>query len=268
MSYPGPPEDSRLQRALRPLTRAITGLMFPPRCVACRLPFDEEAPRAEIRAWLCKTCASNVIPVEPPHCERCGEVFDGAFSAAFRCSNCDGRKFDFEFAIAGCLARLVARELIHRFKYSGHLHLRGALATLTLRALEDPRLAAEDLSHWLLVPVPLHATREADRAYNQSRELCQRLSALTGIPTADVLERTRATQAQAKLDRAERQKNLRGAFRVRPPGRWRQAVSVKGRSILLVDDVFTTGATTNECARVLRREGEAEKVVVITVARG
>lgn len=270
MSYPGPREPTRLQRVLQPVTSALADLVFPRLCAGCKVVLDSDPRmlRSETAAWLCKACAERVIPVEPPYCERCGEMYDGAITGSFRCWNCEGRKFFFEFAIAACRSRDVVRELIHSFKYSRQLHLRGALAALTRCALDEPRLAREDLSTWLLVPVPLHASRETDREYNQSRELCARLSEITGIPTADVLERVRATQAQARLDREERQKNLRGAFRMLPVRPWRRPVEVRGRSILLLDDVFTTGATTSECARVLREEGRAEKVVVITTARG
>ena len=161
------------------------------------------------------------------------------------------------------------RELIHQFKYERRLHLRGALAGLMLRTLEaEPRLARENLADWLLVPVPLHRSREAEREFNQSWELCLRLSRLTGIPAAKALLRTRETEQQAGLSRGQRLKNLRGAFAVLPPGRWRPEIRLQGRRILLVDDVFTTGATTSECARILRQEGGAEKVVVITVTRG
>jgi competence protein ComFC len=270
MSYPGPREPTRLQRMLQPVATALKDLVFPRLCAGCKTVLDSEldTPRSETAAWLCKGCTDKLIPVEPPYCERCGEVYDGAITGSFRCWNCEGRKYHFDFAIAAYRAQDVIREIIHSFKYGRQLHLRGALACLTLRTLAEPRLEGLDLSSWLLVPVPLHITRETDREYNQSRELATRLSELTGIPMADVLRRVRATQVQARLDREERLKNLRGAFQMRRPRPWRRIVSIKGRSILLVDDVFTTGATTSECARVLRQEGGAEKVVVITAARG
>jgi ComF family protein len=122
------------------------------------------------------------------------------------------------------------------------------------------------------VPVPLHPEREADREFNQSWELCVRLGQFTGIPAAQVLERILPTVKQANLNRRQRQENLRGAFRLRPPRWWHwylpRPPDLHGRKILLVDDVLTTGSTTSECARVLKKDGGAEKVVVITVARG
>lgn len=268
MSYPGPPDPSRLWRVLRPVGEAALDLIYPRRCCGCQGPLAETAPRSGVPAWFCGPCAEELPWVEAPYCEMCGETYDGAFTQEFRCMNCRGRRLGFDFAVAACHADGAVRELVHKFKYERRLHLRGALAALLLRSLDDPRLAAEDLAAWLLVPVPLHAAREADREFNQSRELCRRLGRLTGIPVADVLVRTRETDTQVRLARKERLKNLRGAFSLRPERPWRKITPLQGRRILLVDDVFTTGATTSECARVLVQEGGAEKVAVITLARG
>lgn len=268
MSYPGPPERSAWHRAVAPVLEALVDLTYPRLCCACSRPLAPDAQRHGQGAWFCAPCEAELPWVEPPYCAVCGETYDGAFTNDFRCMNCSGRRLDFEFAVAACMAEGVVRELVHQFKYQRRLQLRGALAALTMKVLEEPRLAGENLAEWLLVPVPLHRSRERDREFNQSWEICQRLSQRTGIPAGNVLERSRATDSQARLDREERLRNLRGAFRIRKPGRWERVIPLSGRRILLVDDVFTTGATTSECARVLRREAGAEKVVVITAARG
>lgn len=263
MSYPGPPAKSRLRRLLHPAWSALVDLIYPRLCSVCRVPLGHESA-----GWFCADCEKELPLVEPPYCMKCGEMYDGAFTHDFRCMNCSGRKLEFEFAVAACRAEEAVRELVHQFKYERRLQLRGALASLLRRTLDEPRLVHENLADWLLVPVPLHRSRERDREFNQSWELCQRLSQITGIPAANALARIRETDAQANLDRDERLRNLRGAFAVRKPRPWQPKISLQGRRILLVDDVFTTGATTSECARVLRREGGAEKVVVITTARG
>lgn len=269
MSYPGPPAPSCLRRTLRPVWGAAVDLIYPRLCCGCQTPLAADAPRSGVPAWFCRACADALPWVEAPYCRVCGEVYEGELTAPFRCQNCEGRRLAFEFAVAACHADGPARELVHRFKYEGQQHLRGALAALLLRVLEEPRLAGENLAEWLLVPVPLHASREAEREFNQSRELCRRLGGLSGIPVADVLVRSQETDTQASLDRHERLQNLRGAFSLRQARPWRRGPALlQGRAILLVDDVFTTGATTNECARVLVREGGAQKVVVITLARG
>jgi len=272
MSYPGPRSPTGLWRRLRPLMRAAEELVFPPACVVCAAPLPAGAARHEEAAWFCEACLRAIEPQQPPYCSKCGEMHDGAFTQAFRCANCEGLELEFDFAVASCMARGPLRQLIHRFKYGRRLHLRAALAVLLRRVLDEERLRGEDLRQWLLVPVPLHAERESDREFNQSWELCRRLAQFTGIPAAEVLERSRPTVKQAHLNRRQRRENLRGAFCLRAARQWPWhppgPPDIHGRRILLVDDVLTTGSTTSECARVLKNAAGAEKVVVITVARG
>ncbi|HEY2572497.1 MAG TPA: phosphoribosyltransferase family protein, partial [Verrucomicrobiaceae bacterium] len=158
------------------------------------------------------------------------------------------------------------RVMIHRFKYQRRLDLRGVLSCLLAEVLEDPRLAAIERSEWVLAPVPLHHARERERQYNQAWELCREFSAVSGIAAVKVLRRLRPTTSQASLTRHQRIENLRGAFAL-DRSVLKQG-TLRNRSVLLVDDVLTTGSTASECARVLMRRGGAAKVVVITVARG
>lgn len=205
--------------------------------------------------------------MEAPLCEKCGEVFDGVADSTFQCTNCAGQKFAFEFAIAGYQTSGSTLDLVHRFKYGSDLTLRAPLERMLERALHDPRLASVEPEHWCLVPVPLHSLRERERRFNQSRELCRELAQRKQLPMIDAMKRTRSTPKQSLLTRQQRLENLRGAFAVKD--RFvREDSPLRGRAVLLVDDVFTTGATTNECARVLRREAGVQKVVVISIARG
>lgn len=238
--------------------------VLPRLCFGCDTSLDgPEPPHPCLNTWLCRPCQTNLPLIEPPYCSFCGEPFPGDLTHDFRCWNCQDRHFAFDFATSGYRAEGLVRDLIHAFKYEKHYELRGLLAVLLSQSLTDKRLA--DLPHlddWLLVPVPLHPWREMLRTYNQSRELCLELSRTTGIPSLNALRRSRYTLAQAGLDRDHRLRNLRSAFSLRP------GHSVRGRRILLIDDVLTTGSTAQECARILHRDGGAEKVVVITVARG
>jgi competence protein ComFC len=242
---------------------AAGGLLFADRCAICHRP----RPASKVPG-LCGPCAQSLPRVATPYCEVCGEWFVGQITGSFRCANCRERRFDFEFAYAPLQSRGEARELVHRFKYGRELWLCQTLAALLATALggetAEPRLASE--TAWLLVPVPLHPRRLREREFNQALELSRALAHHTGLAVADVLRRTRYTTGQASLDRAGRLANLRKAFALRRPVPWRP--QVKDRAVLLIDDVFTTGATTHECARVLKHIAGARRIVVLTVARG
>ncbi len=136
--------------------------------------------------------------------------------------------------------------------------LRHTLADWLAEALDDPRIAGRSFD--ALVPVPLHHVRRREREFNQAEVLAELVAHKAGKPVWDALRRIRSTPTQTRLDRAERMENLSGAFVVRKP------VQVRGRHLLLVDDVFTTGSTVEECSRVLLKAGAAS-VRVITVAR-
>ena len=246
--------------------RALLDLIYPRACRVCDEALPAEHP-AGLDEWLCAKCRGELTRIEPPFCKACGEPYDGAIAGEFRCMNCADRKFAFEFAIAGYRAEGAVREIIHQFKYGRDRSLRSVLATLLQQALADPRFATESLREWILVPVPLYRGKKAERGFNQSHDLCLALSKRTGIQTVDCLARTRDTGSQAFLHRNERLKNLSKAFAMRR-SLLRGPPDVKRAKVLLVDDVLTTGSTTHECARVLKRDGGVEKVVVITVARG
>jgi ComF family protein len=245
-----------LSKAARALGSGVVELLYPARCFGCGSRVDD--------AGLCATCEGALRPVRAPFCSSCGEPFDGEIAGTFRCSNCTGREFGFEFARAGYLAAGPVRTMIHDFKYHRRVALRGTLAALAAQAFEDPRIGEE--AGWLLVPVPLHPRRRRERGYNQAAEIAAGLSSLRDLPICDALERRRYTPAQANLVRAERLANLAESITLRPSPAARAAID--GARVLLVDDVFTTGATADACARVLRDGGGAEKVVVVTVARG
>lgn len=263
--------SSVLTSALRSVGGAALDLVFPRQCWACGDPLarpPDDTPAHAHERFFCTRCHQDFPRIEPPYCDRCGEPYDLETDGPFRCWNCTGRRFGFEFAVSGYQAAGPVREMVHRFKYGRELAMRGALATLLREALVDPRLASENLAEWCLVPVPLHRSREFEREFNQAWELCEELARCIGATPFKALIRTQATQSQASLDRRHRLRNLRGVFALQPARPWRKAPDLKGRKVLLVDDVLTTGATTHECARVLKRQAGVEKVVVITVARG
>ena len=241
-----------MRTLVKSLWRGLSTLCFPPHCAACHADIERHAT-------LCEACLALPEKIESPYCQRCSQPFHGAITEAFTCSNCEGRELHFECAIAPYLHRGVVRGLIHSFKYEQQLYLRKQLADWIAIALDDPRLRAQPPDAF--VPVPLHHIRFREREFNQAAELANLLTRRTGTPTWHALKRIRYTSTQTKLDRNERMENLRGAFRVRQTSR------VKKSHLVLIDDVFTTGSTVEECSRVLLRAGAAS-VRVLTIARG
>ena len=241
----------RIRELARRAGDAVVSVFFPPHCAAC-------GSDTASGVHLCTVCEGKTWPLAAPFCRRCSEPFDGAIDGEFECANCADRPLHFECAVTAYLSRGVVREFIHRFKYDHDRSLRIPLAAWLVDALSDARLTVPPFD--AIVPVPLHAARFRERGFNQAALLAELLSAQASVPMIEALKRTRYTTTQTRLDRDERMENLRDAFRVR------EQAAVQGRHLLLVDDVFTTGSTVDECARVLRLAGAAS-VRVATVAR-
>ncbi|MEM9237563.1 MAG: ComF family protein, partial [Verrucomicrobiota bacterium] len=211
-------------------------------------------------ASLCRDCASELPGVASPFCMTCGEGFGGAVDARFDCPNCHDQQFAFEFARPAMIRSQGMMALVHDLKYGRRLHLGPVLGELAGRAFEDPRLNEALEERWPLVPVPLHSKRLRWRHFNQAKEIALPLARRFDLPLVSALRRIRPTVTQTRLSRSQRQKNLKGAFEITRGYR-------PGKGVILVDDVFTTGSTVHECARILRKAG-VQKVVVVTAMRG
>ena len=233
---------------------ASLNLLYPPVCQLC------QSQRAEARdGFVCSKCWTHVRFIRAPFCECCGLPFEGDLTTNFVCTNCNDLELHFTSARSAVVAKGVVLEIIHRFKYSRALWFQAFLAGLLIREAA-PVLANEKWDY--LVPVPLHPLKLREREFNQAALLAQPLARATQIPMNEkILRRVNPTATQTLLTRDERAANMKNAFVVRPGTR------LAGKRIIIVDDVFTTGATTNACARVLRSAGAAE-VGVWTVARG
>jgi ComF family protein len=207
---------------------------------------------------VCDECKNKIKFIEPPYCDRCGRPFEGAITARFECQNCRDLDLAFTSARSAALAREPLLEMIHQYKYNRALWFEPLLADLLAS-----RASIELESHWdFLVPIPLHPTREREREFNQAERLASCLSRVTRIPVhSNLLRRIRKTQSQTLLSRDERLINMKNAFAIK------NGQKLNGGNFVLIDDVFTTGATAGACAKALRSAG-AEKVCVWTVARG
>jgi competence protein ComFC len=234
-----------------------TGLAFlyPEVCQLCR---KSRATPAE--GFVCAGCRKQVRFIERPYCERCGYPYEGAITQTFECANCRTLDFSFRYARSAVVAQDAVLDVIHRYKYNRALWFETFLVDLFV-VRSKPELRSTDWD-WI-VPVPLHPTKERQREFNQAERMGAGLSRATSIPlNARLLQRVLPTRTQTRLSREERLANVSNAFTIRGGG-----TEAAGSRIVLVDDVFTTGATTNACARVLRNAG-ANDVCVWTVARG
>ena len=198
------------------------------------------------------------VQLKEPFCSRCAEPYARHAPGEFLCSNCAGRRWALARVRAGYRAVGTVREVVLRFKYQREYFLRPWLG----RWMRDGFRRDYAEESWdALIPVPIYPERRKERGFNQSSEIAYWLGAKVGVKVEEGLVRVKATPPQARLRREERLRNLRGALALAP------GFDPRGRRLLLCDDVFTTGATADACARVLKQAG-AEEVAALTVARG
>jgi ComF family protein len=256
----------------KPERRWFTGLFelaFPPACVTCRdLLSDGER-------YVCPDCRDRISRIVSPLCTRCGRPFFTPDDRDHLCGGCIISPPPFDVARSLGVYGDVMLPLVQLFKYHRRFHLAETLTRLMADG-SYPGFSPEDFD--VIVPVPLHTKRLRERGYNQSLLLARGLGDAWGMPVdGRGLRRTRWTEPQVNLTLKEREENVRGAFAVRdaaPKGRLRLMAGVRRRrhlpikdaAVLLVDDVYTTGATVRECARVLAASG-ARRVGVLTAAR-
>jgi competence protein ComFC len=243
-----------LAASFKNLRETAIGFIYPNVCQLCG---KQRAGSAE--GFVCAECWQQVRFIKPPFCERCGLPFPGDLTTTFECTNCRELKLHFCSARSAVSAKGAVLEVIHRYKYNRALWFEPFLADLLVREAA-PALTRQKWD-WI-VPVPLHSAKKRQREFNQAERLATYLSAATKIPmNTTLLKRVAPTMTQTKLSREERAENMRNAFVLR------ERRTLDNERIVLFDDVFTTGATTNACARVLMKAGAGE-VCVWTVARG
>lgn len=233
---------------LRGTMRRMLDLIYPPQCMAC------EAATADPHA-LCAACWAGMALISPPYCDRLGTPFPADYGPGLLSPAAIADPPRFDRGRAAALHKGAARDLVSRLKYGERLDLALVMARMMAQAGRDILADAD-----VIVPVPMHRLRLWRRRYNQAALLAGVIGKQAGIPVVpDAILRIRRTRAQVGLRRAERQRNLAGAFRfneARRPG-------IEGRNVVLVDDVRTTGATLNANAHILRKAGAA-RIDVLT----
>jgi ComF family protein len=241
---------SRLKHAAgaaRGVLRAALDLALPPLCAACREPVEGKG--------LCPACWSKLSFITRPYCERLGIPFVYDPGPGILSMEAIASPPAYHRARAAVRFDEISRALVHALKYGDRLDLAPMLGRWTTNAGRE-LLAEADA----LVPVPLHWRRLWARRFNQSAMLAAAISKESGVPVAaGALKRVRATAQQVGLSRTERAANIQGAFKVPPDGK----AAVAGRRLVLVDDVLTSGATVEGCARALLRAGAANVDVLV-----
>ena len=270
---------------VKKLYKIVNETVFPPKCLVCRSFIDP--PQSEengyssavdlslniqsqverlFAKYLCWNCIRGLVVVESPLCSCCGLPFESRQGIDHRCGDCSASLKKFRIARAPLVYEQIFTEVIHCYKYKGKIQLARPLGELLLTAF---RLFWDKDSIDVVVPVPLHLKRLRKRGFNQVYLLIRNWQTIAGqIPfdmgdlqiERDVLVRTVPTAPQTGLGRRQRADNIKNAFMLA------DAAKIIGKKILLVDDVYTTGATVDECARLLLHHGAAH-VDVLSLAR-
>jgi ComF family protein len=244
------PRFKRAAGATRAVLRAALDLALPRLCAVCREPVDGQG--------LCPACWSKLSFITRPYCERLGIPF--VYDPGPGILSMEGIADPPAYQRARAAVRFdeISRALVHALKYGDRLDLAPMMGRWLSQA---GRELLDDAD--ALVPVPLHWRRRWARRFNQSVVLAAEVSAASGVPiAAGALKRVKFTAQQVGLSRSERTANVQGAFRVPPDGK----AAIAGRRLVLVDDVLTSGATVEGCAKALLRAG-ARNVDVLVFAR-
>jgi len=236
--------------AARAALDAVLSVVLAPACAAC-----DQLLEHPTRGAVCARCWASIVPLTPPLCDACGDPLPSWRSISVplaRCARCrrTTSAVDRTRAIGAYDGAL--RAVIHALKYEGRRSLARPLAALMQRRGADLLDGAA-----CVVPVPLHASRRRERGFNQAMDLARHL----GLPVNSALTRSRATSAQTGLPASQRHRNVRDAFAVT-----RSVATLVGATVVLVDDVSTTGATLEACARMLKHAGVGE-IRALTAAR-
>lgn len=276
-----PPCGTPLQRVFRRIIRSLTDAFLPVRCASCRSFFrtNRDDPRDTengqgvfsggeriLSSIVCGQCLNDFAPIESPLCTACGVPFKSREGDDHMCGECLRGPRHYRRARAAAVYTPLMMALVRAFKYNGKIQLAQPLGVL---------LASTYRRFWpeadidLVLPVPLHSRRFRHRGFNQAYLLIKDWAGLDSLPggqsapvviAREVMARIRPTTPQTGLGRQDRLQNIKKAFRVdRKP-------DIEERRILLVDDVYTTGATADECAKTLLKSGAA-RVDVLTLAR-
>lgn len=230
----------------------IISFFLPRTCFCCGADL-------KTKSLLCEDCLKKVEPVKGMLCRRCGVMLKSGGKYCYNCRGSKASKYKCSFIRSALQFNEPTRALVHAFKYEKYLNIAPYFAELMYRVY---RKNPEYREAAFLVPVPIYKSRQRKRGFNQSEVLAKELSKICSIPVLNALVRTKNTESQTKLTREERKQNILDAFAlVKGMG-----TQIDKQAIILIDDVCTTSATLEECARVLKAAG-AREVFALTALR-
>ncbi len=240
---------NKIRATAEHIYNSLMGFVYPPQCVICDLLHEGD------RFFLCDRCAFSLDFYSDPYCFKCKNPMD---VCSDKCPACGGSRLISKVWACSSYDDFF-RPLIHSFKYQGIIPA-GRFLSRNLADLMADRLQEKKID--MIIPVPLHPLRECKRGFNQSVYIAEELQNELHIPIdLDVLIRVRRTKDQTGLNREQRKKNMRGAFRINPKA------DLEKKRIILVDDVTTSGATASEAARILKEAGAREiQLAVLAIA--
>ena len=240
---------------LRHFINTIVDIVYPATCIVCR---NRLKAKPSIDNLVCLECWVKIKRNLPPFCLRCGRQLLLNNVTKNICPGCIRKQLHFDRAFSPCAYEGVIKELIHEFKYKNKDYLGLTLSKLMIEFIEEYNLPMDLID--FIIPVPLHNTRLREREFNQAQILSNHIAGEFNKEVSnDNLRRIRHTDTQTGLEDAQRFLNVLGSFSVN------RVQDIKGKNILLVDDVLTTGATSSEAAFVLKNAG-ANIVFVLTLA--
>lgn len=229
----------------------IIKIIFPYYCLICNKKIDNEKSIP-----LCIECFDKIHWNLPPFCTKCGRSMPIELSPLNLCLECKKKRYYFDRAWSASYYEGIMLECIHRFKYQQKFSLIDFFKNILCNFIEK-YLEIEKFNY--LLPIPLHSTKLRERGFNQAFLLTQPIAKQFKKKILENVWRKKPTLSQTELNAKQRRENIKGAFAVKNP------ILIKGKNILIIDDVFTTGSTVNECALVLKKNG-ARIVEVLTIA--
>lgn len=248
------------QNVVKYIKEGLLNLIFPLDCRICEKPIRESKGYS-----ICEDCFKTIELIDKPYCVKCGKPFLISTDLFFRqdkeilCADCKRKKYSFEFARSVGIYHRVLKKCIHLFKYYGEKKLAEPLGKLLIDYLVKNQEFKKKID--LIIPVPLHKNDLKERGFNQSVLLSKIIGNHFSIPVEEeVLIKKKLTLSQVNLSKKDREKNILRAFSIDRPE------EIRGENILILDDIFTTGSTVEECAKELKK-AKAKNIFILTLAR-